>query len=158
MLTNTAPDHTQDPTQITAPTIAINDAERRCRAALRDLTGLVEAGQISVQEAAALETETLARFTTRARELESRGAQIVAPALWANYEDRAARRCAAAVADRRRSPRLRGVSKSVRALRERQMCVVASARVPNDMLRWLRLDDDEESLAMRGELAAAGLL
>ena len=158
MLTNTASDHTQGPTQITASTIAIDEAERCCRAALRDLTRLLDAGEISNQEAAALQTDTLARFTSRAHELELRGAQIVAPAQWADYEERAAQRRAAAVADRRRSPRLRGVSKSVRALRERQMCVVASAHVPNDVLRWLRLDDDDETFALRGELAAAGLL
>ncbi|MCA1701575.1 MAG: hypothetical protein LC790_22865 [Actinobacteria bacterium] len=90
--------------------------------------------------------------------MEARGEQIVDPRVWAGYEARAARRRAAAVADRRRSPRLRGLSPRVRALRERQMCVVASARVTQDVLRGLQVDDDEESVALRDELAAAGLL
>jgi hypothetical protein len=38
------------------------------------------------------------------------------------------------------------------------MCVVATGRVSSDVLRGLWLDDDEETLATRGELAAAGLL
>lgn len=158
MLTNTASADAEACTEITATTIAIEDAERGRHAALRDIARLAEVGQISPVEAADLETETLARFIAHARELDLRGEQIVDPLVWADYEDRAARQRAAAVADRRRSPRLRGLSARARALRERQMCVVASARVTTDVLRWLRLDDDEETLATRRELAAAGLL
>ena len=109
-------------------------------------------------EAAELEAETLARLTAHCRELELRGEEIVDPRLWAGYEARAAKQRAAAVADRRRSPRLRGLTPRVRAQRERQMCVVATAHVTNDVLRGLQIDDDEESLVMRRELAAAGLL
>ena len=38
------------------------------------------------------------------------------------------------------------------------MCVVLGARVEHDLLRRLDVDDDEEALATRVELAAAGLL
>ena len=157
MLTNTAP-ATQDHSQISATTVAIDDAERRCKAALRDLTALLDTGQIGAMEAAELEREALERFTAHARELELHGAQIVGAAQWERYEQRAARQRAAQIADRRRSPRLRGLSARARELRERQMCVVASARVPDDVPRWLRPQDDEETLALRGDLAAAGLL
>ena len=54
--------------------------------------------------------------------------------------------------------RSRALSAPARALRERQMCVVATARVSSDVLRGLWIDEDEETLATRGELAAAGLL
>ncbi len=158
MLTNTATADPQDRIEITATTIAIEAAEARCRAALRDIARLAEGEQISPIEAADLEADTIARLITHVRALESRGEQIVDPRVWAGYEARAARRRAAAVADRRRSPRLRGLSPRVRALRERQMCVVATAHVSNDVLRGLRLDEDQESLEMRHELAAAGLL
>lgn len=159
MLTNTATAaNTQDRPEITATTIAIEAAEARCRAALRDLARLADGEQISTIEAADLEADAIARLIMHVRALESRGEQIVDPRVWAGYEARAARRRAAAVADRRRSPRLRGLSPRVRALRERQMCVVASARVTQDVLRGLQVDDDEESLALRDELAAAGLL
>ena len=158
MLTNTATTATQDHSEITATTIAIEAAEARCRAALRDIAELARSLQISAAEAADLEADTIARLITHARALELRGEQIVDPRVWADYEAHAARRRAAAVADRRRSPRLRGLSPRVRALRERQMCVVASARVTRDVLRGLQVDDDEESLALRDELAAAGLL
>ena len=158
MLTNTATPDPQDHAEVTATTIAIEVAERRARAALRDVGRLAAAGEISALEAAGLETETLARLTAHCRELELRGEEIVDPRLWAGYEARAARQRAAAVADRRRSPRLRGLTPRVRAQRERQMCVVATAHVTNDVLRGLQLDEDEESLAMRHELAAAGLL
>lgn len=156
MLTNTATPDLQDHAEVTATTIAIEAAERRARVALRDIRRLVDAGEISAVQAADLEAETLARHDCR--ELELRGEEIVDPRLWAGYEARAARHRAAAVADRRRSPRLRGLTPRVRAQRERQMCVVATAHVPGDVLRGLQLDDDEESLAMRRELAAAGLL
>jgi hypothetical protein len=158
MFTNATPVDTQQPTQITATTVAIDDAERRCHAALRDIARLADAGQISPVEAADLEAETLARFTQHAHDLELHGAEAVDALAWARYEARAARQRAATVADRRRNPRLRGLSARARALRERQMCVVASARVTNDLLRWLSLDDDEETLCTRRELAAAGLL
>ena len=158
MLTNTATPDLQDHADVTATTIAIDVAERRARAALRDISRLVDAGEISAVQAAELEAETLARLTTQCRELELRGEEIVDPRLWAGYEARAARQCAAAVADRRRSPRLRGLTPRVRAQRERQMCVVATAHVTGDVLLSLQIDEDEESLAMRGELAAAGLL
>lgn len=158
MLTNTATAATQDRPEITATTIAIEAAEARCRAALRDLARLADGEQISTIEAADLEADTIARLIMHVRALESHGEQIVDPRVWAGYEARAVRRRAAAVADRRRSPRLRGLSPRVRALRERQMCVVASARVTQDVLRGLQVDDDEESLALRDELAAAGLL
>ena len=158
MLTNTATPDLQDHAEVTATTIAIETAERRARAALRDIDRLAAAGEISALEAAELETDTLARLTAHCRELELRGEEIVDPRLWAGYEACAAGRHAAAVVDRRRSPRLRGLTPRVRAQRERQMCVVATARVSNDVLRGLQLDEDEESLEMRHELAAAGLL
>ena len=159
MLTNTAtidlPDHSGE---ITATTIAIDAAERRHQAALRDITRLAETEQISADEAAELEAETIARFVAHAHELELRGEEIVDRALWADYEARAARQRAVAMAERRRHPRLRGLSPRARAQRERQMCVVASGRVDTEILRWLRLEDDDESLAAREDLAAAGLL
>lgn len=158
MLTNTATPDLQDHGEITATTIAIEVAERRARAALREIVQLAHTDEISHGEAAELEAETLARLTAHCRELELRGEEIVDPRLWAGYEARAARHRTAAVADRRRSPRLRGLTPRVRAQRERQMCVVATAHVSNDVLRGLQLDEDEESLAMRHELAAAGLL
>jgi len=78
MLTNTAtidlPDHSGE---ITATTIAIDDAERRHQAALRDITRLADSDQISADEAAGLEAETIARFVAHAHELELRGAEIV---------------------------------------------------------------------------------
>jgi hypothetical protein len=158
MLTNTATPDPQDHAEVTATTIAIEVAERRARAALRDVGRLAAAGEISALEAAGLETETLARLTAHCRELDLRGEEIVDPRLWTGYEARAARQRAATVADRRRSPRLRGLTPRVRAQRERQMCVVGTAHVTNDVLRGLQLDEDEESLEMRHELAAAGLL
>ena len=158
MLTNTAAPDLQDQGEITATTIAIEAAERCARAALREIAHLAHTGEISHAEAAELEAETLARLTADCRELELRGEEIVNPRLWAGYEARAAKHRAAAVADRRRSPRLRGLTPRVRAQRERQMCVVATAHVTGDVLRGLQIDDDEESLVMRRELAAAGLL
>jgi len=159
MLTNTAIANTHDEgCEITATTIAIDAAERRHQAALRDIARLADSDQISAGEAAGLEAETIARFVAHAHELELRGEEIVDPVLWADYEARAARQRAAAMAERRRHPRLRGLSPRARALRERQMCVVASGRVDTETLRWLGLDDDDESLAAREELAAAGLL
>ena len=123
-----------------------------------DIDLLAAAGEISSLEAAELETDTLARLTAHCRELELRGKEIVGPRLWVSYEARAARQRVAAVADRRRSPRLRGLTPRARAQRERQMCVVATARVTHEVLRGLQSDEDEESLALRRELAAAGLL
>ena len=159
MLTNTVIADTYDQAgEVTATSIAIDTAERQHHAALRDIARLVETAQISADEAAALEAETIARFAAHAHELELRGAEIVEPAVWADYEARAARQRAVALAERRRHPRLRGLSPRARALRERQMCVVASVRVDTEIVRWLRLDDDDESLATREELAAAGLL
>lgn len=158
LTTNTTPADSPQPTQITATTVAIDDAERRCHAALRDVARLADAGQVSPVEAADLEAEAVTRFTQHARDIELHGAEVVGPLAWARYEDRAARQRAAAVADRRRNPRLRGLSARARALRERQMCVVASARVTNDLLRWLSLEEDEETLCTRRELVAAGLL
>ena len=159
MLTNTAIADTQDQTGgITAASIAIDAAERQHHVALHDISQLVETAHISAVEGAGLESETIARFVAHAHELELRGEEIVDAAVWADYEARAARQRAVAMAERRRHPRLRGLSPRARALRERQMCVVASARVDTEILRWLRLDDDDESLATREELAAAGLL
>ena len=158
MLTNTATADLQDHAEVTAVTIAIDVAERRARAALRDIGRLAAAGVIGSLEAAELEAETLARLTIECRELELRGEEIVGARRWAGYEARAARRRAAAAADRRRSPRLRGLTPLVRAQRERQMCVVAAGRITHDLLRGLQIEEDEESLAMRHELAAAGLL
>ena len=159
MLTNTAIANTQDQAgEVTATTIAIDAAERQHHAALQDIARLVETVQISADEAAGLEAETIARFVAHAHELELRGAEIVDTALWAGYEACAARQRASAMAERRRHPRLRGLSSRARALRERQMCVVASARVDAEILRWLRLDEDDEALEARRELAAAGLL
>jgi hypothetical protein len=52
MLTNTATAaNTQDRPEITATTIAIEAAEARCRAALRDLARLADGEQISTIEA-----------------------------------------------------------------------------------------------------------
>ena len=157
MLTSTHT-HTQDPAEISATTIAIDAAERRWRAALRDVARLSATGEVGPVEAAELESELAARYTALARELELRGADITGPLRWERYEARAAERRAAAAADRRRSPRLRGLSPHVRARREREMCVVASARVSADLLRRLASEDDEETLATRHDLAAAGLL
>ena len=158
MLTNPATADLHDHAEVTAVTIAIEVTERRARAALRDIGRLAAAGVISTLEAAELEAETLARLTRECRELELRGEEIVGPRRWAGYEACAARRHADAVADRRRSPRLRGLTPLARAQRERQMCVVATGRITHDVLRALQIDEDEESLAMRHELAAAGLL
>ena len=159
MLTNTATADTQDQTGgITATSIAIDAAERRHQIALRDIARLAQGGEIGAEDASDLEAETIARFVSDARELQLRGEEIVEPILWAGYEASAARQRASALAERRRHPRLRGLSPRARALRERQMCVVASVRVDTEILRWLRLDDDDESLATREELAAAGLL
>ena len=158
MLTNTAPAHTAARHEITAATIAIEDVERRWRAALRDVARLAAAEKIADSEAAELEAGLAARFTARARALELHGADITTPAQWARYEARAARRRAEAAGERRRSPRLRCLGPSARRRREREMCVVASARVSADILRGLSCDDDDETLALRRELAAAGLL
>ena len=159
MLTNTAIiDAHHDASEITATTIALDAAERHHQAALRDIARLAASDQISTDEAGELEAETVARFVAHGHELELRGQQIVDAVLWADYEARAARQRAVAMAERRRHPRLRGLSPRARALRERQMCVVASGRVDTEILRWLGLEDDGESLAAREELAAAGLL
>jgi len=159
MLTNTtAPARIADPDEVTATTIAIEDAERRWRAALRDIARLADAGEIDADEALSLQAESAARYTALARELELRGEDIATPERWARYEACAARRRAAMTLERRRSPRLRGPGPRARALRERQMRVVASARVGIDVLRGLVSDEDDERLAVRRELAAAGLL
>lgn len=155
MLTNTAPADPQDPAAtITATTVAIEAGERSLQAALNDIARLAANGTLSPAEVADLEADTTTRFTSLLRELEQRGPEIVDPRLWAEYEARASRRRD----DRRRGPGLRGVSARTRALRERQMCVVATARVTRDVLGGLGRDDDEEEVAVRGELAAAGLL
>ena len=152
MLTNTAPAPSHDDGQITAMTIAIEDAERRCAAALRDLARLLDGGTIDLSQAAELEAEALARFTGSVRELELHGVEILDPSHCERLERRAPRRLAAQLAERRRDPRLRGIGP-----RERQMLVVLGGRVEHDLLR--RLDvDDEEALATRLELGAAGLL
>ena len=71
MLTNTATiDGQHDASEITATTIAIDAAERRHQAALRDITRLAETEQISADEAGGLEAETIARFVAHAHELE----------------------------------------------------------------------------------------
>ena len=159
MLTNTAIAHTQEQSgEITATSIAIEAAERGHQAALRDIARLAQRGEIGAEDATDLEAETIARFVSDARELELHGEEIVEPTLWAGYEASAARQRASALAERRRHPRLRGLSPRARVLRERQMCVVASARVDAEILRWLRLDEDDEALEARRELAAAGLL
>ena len=158
MLTNTAPAPSHDDGQITAMTIAIEDAERRCAAALRDLARLLDGGTIDLSQAAELEAEALARFTGSVRELELHGVEILDPSHRERLERRAARRLAAQLAERRCHPRLRGLGARERALRERQMCVVFGGRVEHDLLRRLDVDDDEEALATRAELAAAGLL
>ncbi|HEX4344687.1 MAG TPA: hypothetical protein VHZ31_03905 [Solirubrobacteraceae bacterium] len=155
MLTNTAAP-TPQPTHPTATTIAIEDAERRCDAALRDIARLASSGQISPSEAAGLEAESVERLVTRIRDLEAHGDRVVDAREWAAYEARAARRRSTVTADRR--PGSESRERSARALRERQMCVVQSARVSSEVLRGLWVDDDEETLATRGALAAAGLL
>ncbi len=139
-------------------TIAIEDAERRCAAALHDLARLLEGGTIDLSQAAELEAKALARFTGSVRELELHGVEILDPSHRERLEWRAARWLAAQLAERRRHPRLRGIGPRERALRERQMCVAPGARVEHDLLRRLDVDDDEKALVMRGELAAAGLL
>lgn len=159
MLTNTAPAELQDHTSaVTATSIAVEAAEQRRHAALREVDWLVDSGQISAALASDLEADVNARLIAHVRALELYGEDVIDQELWARYVQLAARRCAAALADRRRSPRLRGLSARTRAVRERQMCVVASGRVSTDLLRLLRPDADEETFAMRGELAAAGLL
>jgi hypothetical protein len=158
MLTNTAPAHTEDLAGTSAATIAIEDAERRWHSALQDIAGLLSAGELDELEAAELEADLATRCTTRVRDLELHGEDATDPLLWARWEARAARRRAAADAERRRSPRLRGLGPRARALRERQMRVVATARVENEILRWLSADDDEDTRAARRDLAAAGLL
>jgi hypothetical protein len=157
MLTNTTLDVAQDPTQIAAASLAIDDAERHCEAALRDLARLGAQGAISAPEAAALESEALARFTAHARELELRAAEILDPQCWAAYEERAKQLLADRCAERAGACRAARESASTRARRERQMCVVASARVSAELRAWLR-DEDDETLAARLDLAAAGLL
>ena len=155
MLTNTEATAAQ-PTAAT--TIAIENAEQGCRAALRDIGRLIRTGQISAIEAADLETETIARFIAQTRELEMRGAEAISPPPTADRAACAEVQGATAPSGRSRAKRSRGLSAPARALRERQMCVVATGRVSSDVLRGLWLDDDEETLATRGELAAAGLL
>jgi hypothetical protein len=157
MLTNTAATTTQS-TQTTAATIAIDDAEYRCRVALRDIARLADAGQISRLEAADLETETVARLTAQIRQLETYGEAIAEPVVRPDNARRTQSQHPAAESDRPRTHHPRSLSARARALRERQMCVVASARVSIDVLRGLWLDDDEETLATRRELASAGLL
>jgi hypothetical protein len=157
MLTNTDVTAAQ-PSQTAATTIAIEDAERSCRAALRDIGRLIRAGEVSAIDAADLETETVARFIAQARELETRGTEAVAPPPTADRVACAEAQRQTARSGRSRGKRPRGLSAPARALRERQMCVVATGRVSSDVLRGLWLDDDEETLATRGELAAAGLL
>ena len=159
MLTNTAIAETQDPTQITAVMVAIEDAERRHRRALADIAQLLRDGAISAAEAAELEADTLSRFVGEAHDVERHGAELYEPAAWARYERRARQRTDAIAADRLRSPRLRGLTTPVRARREREMCVVASARV-SDLCDWQRLlaDEDPDALSARHDLAAAGLL
>lgn len=157
MLTNTTLDVPQDPTQIAAASLAIDDAERSCEAALRDLALLVAKGAISAPEAAALESEALARLTLDARELELRAAEILDPQCWAAYEERAKQLLASDRDERAGASRAPRVSARMRARRERQMCVVASARVSAEIRAWLR-DEDDETLEARRELAAAGLL
>jgi hypothetical protein len=48
---------------LTPDALAIDAAERRCRAALRDLARLIRSGEISLQDAADLERDALARLT-----------------------------------------------------------------------------------------------
>jgi hypothetical protein len=158
MLTNTAPAPSHDDGQITAMTIAIEDAERRFLRALRDLARLLDSGAIGLSHAAELEAEVLARFTGHVRDLERDGVENLDASHRARLERRAARQRAALLVERRRHPRLRGLGPRERALRERQMCVVLGARVEHDLLRRPGVDDDEEALATRAELAAAGLL
>lgn len=158
MLTNTAPAPSHNDGQITALMIAIEDAHRCCAAALRDLARLLDGGTIDLSQAAELEAEALARFTGSVRELELHGVEILDPSHRERLERCAARRLAAQLAERRHHPRLRGIGPRERALRERQMCVVLGARVEHDLLRRLDVDDHEEALATRLELAAAGLL
>jgi predicted S18 family serine protease len=157
MLTNTAAT-TAQPTQTTATTIAIDDAEYRCRAALREIARLADAGQISGLEAADLETEMVAKLTVQTRELETYGDAIADAVVRSDNARRTEGPHRAAESDRPRSQHPGSLSARARALRERQMCVVASARVSIDVLRGLWLDDDEETLATRRELASAGLL
>ena len=158
MLTNTAPAHTEDLTAPSARTVAIEDAERRWHSALQDIAGLLSDGELDEIEAAELEADVAARCTTRVRDLELRGEDSTDPLLWARWEARAARRRTTAAAERQRSPRLRGLGPRARALRERQMRVVATARVESEVLRRLSADDDEDACAARRDLAAAGLL
>ena len=157
MLTNTEATAAQLP-QTAATTTALEDAERRCRAALRDIGRLIRNGEVGALEAADLEGETIARFIAQTRELETQGAKAVAPCPTADRAGRPVAQRAAASSGRPGGERSRGLSAPARALRERQMCVVVTARVSSDVLRGLWIDADEETLATRGELAAAGLL
>lgn len=157
MLTNTTTDM-QDMPAIAAATIAIDEAERRHEAGLREIAQLLNAGAIEAGEAAALEAETRARFVGEAHELERQGVQHCAPARSAAYERHAADPEAQATVERLRSPLLHGLTKRTRVLRERQMAVVASARVDASPWRLVIGDEDTETLGVRHDLAAAGLL
>lgn len=158
MLTNPAIADPQDPAEITAATVAREAAEQRQLTALQEIAQLAASGAISTLEATELRAETLARFVQEARDLEARGEELCGAVLWARYERRARQRTEASVADRLRSPRLRGLSSRVRTLRERQMAVVASARVDATLRRLLLGDEDPDTLSVRHDLAAAGLL
>ncbi len=70
MLTNTVTAIACNARENPALSIAIDAAERRHRSALCDIARLARTGQISLDEAADLEAETLARFSGEVRELE----------------------------------------------------------------------------------------
>lgn len=158
MLTNTYPTDGHDPVAITAATIAIEDAERRHRVALRQIARLLTNDTIDALQAAELETDTLARFVREARELERHGPQHCGPQLWARYERRARDGDAQATVERSRSPLPRGLTRRTRVLRERQMAVVASAHVDASLRPLTFGDEDPETIGVRHDLAAAGLL
>ena len=158
MLTNTAAATSHNSDAVTPTLLAIQDAERRHRAALQDITALLDSGQISALEACDLEAETLSRFAHEGHQLETRGAELCDPDTWSRYTQLAAEQTDQAAAERLRSPLLRGLSARARATCERQMAVVRSARVDTHVLRFLLADDDPDAIAARGDLAAAGLL
>lgn len=155
MLTNT---DTALNAELAATTIAIEAAERRHLAALRDIARLRRTGQISVEEAAALERETLGRFTAEARELDLGGQHVVDAPLRTHYAPHAVAEIAGAAAGHTRHLPSGSLSPRALALRARQTRVVVDAHVDTEILRWLGLDDDDETLATRSELAGAGLL
>ena len=144
--------------QTTAMTIAIEDAERRCAAALHDLARLLEGGTIDLSQAAELEAKALARFTGSVRELELHGVESLdpspprAPGVARRAVARgAARRAPPSPAPARHRPARAGAARTPDVRRARRPRRARSPAPPGRRRR-------REALATRDELAAAGLL